>query len=126
MKKSAYLLSLSLFIFVYSVSVKAQEDASPTASFFEELYDIPIMAGLTVLTEQSMRFDKPEGRIAQVVAFAPHASWQKISLFYKETLQQMGWQSVALNKFQRDGEFLEISSESSNSGLIIRFLLRPL
>jgi len=61
-------------------------------------------------------------------------NWDSISLFYQESLAQMGWQKLADNKYVREGELLEIIREEKSDGgrnivrsqgLIIKFLLRP-
>ncbi len=127
MKHYLYIVTFILLI------LSAERALAQETRFFDELYDVPVMAGLVALPEQAMSYDKPEGRISQSMAYAPNGNWDAITLFYKESLLQMGWKAVAPNKYAREGELLEITHEesaeegrnASNSGLIIRFLLRP-
>ena len=121
-----YLLYMTAFIVaVLSISsVHAQN-----VRFFDTLYDVPVMEGLVVLPEQAMSYDKPEGRISQSMAYMPQGDWEAISLFYKESLLQMGWEALEQDKYSRENELLEITHENeeelAHSGVIVRFLLRP-
>jgi hypothetical protein len=118
---------------VIVVVLSVQSTQAQEIHFFDELYDVPVMEGLVVLPEQAMSFDKPNGQISQVIAYAPNLEWASIALFYKESLLQMGWRARGEDKYSREEELLEItyegtkdkSSEATESGLIIRFLLYP-
>ena len=118
-----YLLYLMVFVLM------AQASHAQNAHFFDELYDVPVMNGLVIVPDQAISYDKPEGRISQAIAYAPNNDWSAIQSFYKETLMQMGWQSLGNDKYSRERELLEINHEKTEnsdvSGLIIRFLLRP-
>ncbi len=131
MRYVLWLVSIICLVSLTSYKVLAKDVAvnpveATVVAYFEELYDVPVFDGLTVLTQQAMSFDKPDGRISQAVAFTDNKSWGEVLSFYKTTLAQMGWKHAEKGSFTREAEMLEISHEQEDSGLIIRFLLRPL
>ena len=101
--------------------------------FFESLYDVPVMPGLTEITEQGLSFDKVEGRIAHAMALSDTAGESAILAFYASVLPQMGWKEVKPALFIREAEKLEISfeapedkiGEETQSIALIRFSLGP-
>ena len=103
--------------------------------FLAGVTDLPLMAGLQEQTEQTLIFDKPNGRIIQAVATAEtgtgagkgaggidrDAVWQ----FYDGTLPQLGWRRIRGGSFVRDGEKLSIRVEKNQKILTVRFAITP-
>src|SRR5688572_24242600 len=46
----------------------AANASPPPAEFFSEMQDIPVVPGITEVIDQTVTFDKPEGRIVESVA----------------------------------------------------------
>lgn len=101
----------------------AGEDAA-APRFFEELDDLPLMDGLQEMPEASMAFDKPGGRIGEVYAEGevPAAT---VRTFYEKTLPQFGWQPVAEDRYERDGERLVLDVSESAGTTTLRISLSP-
>jgi len=85
--------------------------------------DLPLMASMTERTEEALLYDKPGGRIVEVVAEGT-ASRQATIAFYADTLPQLGW-AAAGGGFERDGERLKILYEQSGNTLIVRISINP-
>ena len=92
--------------------------------FVSGFEDLPLMRGMTEVTESNVAFDTVHGRV--LVSFAQSSEGEeKILAFYKEALSQLGW------KFNRDGEFLRgeeiltIDFLPDGDYLAIRFSLEP-
>ena len=83
------------------------------AQFLPGTEDIPLMDGLKNV-EETASFDNPSERMVLVSA-ETRLSSQKISSFYKQTLNNLGWQEVKPNYFKRgnDSFFIEITPSSS-------------
>lgn len=98
--------------------------AAETA-FFSEIQDVPVMRGLRELTDQTLVFDKPEGRIVEAVAAIDTPPSPEIERFYKDTLPQLGWQRIADNSYIREDEVLSLVFESHEGQRFLRVMLRP-
>lgn len=94
-------------------------------AFFEALYDVPVMQGLQEIPDETMLFDKPDGRIATVVAATSSLKAQDVLKFYDQTLPQMGWKKVKNNQYVRDGDQLVLDLQPGQSLLAVRFTLSP-
>lgn len=92
--------------------------------FVTEIPDLPLMPGLTELTEAGIAFDKPSGRIVEAYA---QGSVQRAAVlaFYRESLPQLGWSPLGERGFARDGEKLLIEVIDDEAPLTLRFSLRP-
>lgn len=99
------------------VSVLADERA-----FFDTLYDVPVMAGLTEIPDMAMVFDKPDGKISQAGAAMGQHSAPEVRAFYDETLPQLGWKALGEGNYRREGEVLALSFEDPK---MVKFLLKP-
>lgn len=99
--------------------------AAAPAAFFESLYDIPVMPGLEEFHDQAVLFDKPNGRIASVVAGAPNLKPAVVQAFYDDTLIQMGWKKGPQNQYVRGEDRLEMSVERKPPLTVVRFTLSP-
>jgi hypothetical protein len=93
--------------------------------FFEALYDVPVMPGLEELPDQAMLFDKPDGRIASVVAASKTLEEADIKSFYKETLSQMGWKKDGQNQYVRGLDRLSMEIVKRPPLTLVHFTLEP-
>lgn len=114
----------SLFLFLlFAMPVLAAAETKP--AFFEALYDVPVMPGLSEFKDQAMLFDKPNGRIASVVAGSEKLKPADVSRFYNETMPQMGWQKTSENQYVRGHDRLVIEVVSKPPLTIAHFTLSP-
>ncbi|MFA5593339.1 MAG: hypothetical protein WC989_08515 [Micavibrio sp.] len=93
--------------------------------FFEALYDVPVMAGLEEVPAEAMLFDKPDGRIASVVAGSKTLKPVAIRAFYAETLAQLGWKKLDENQYVRGGDQLDLEITGAAPLTLVRFTLSP-
>lgn len=93
--------------------------------FFESLNDVPLMPGLYEMLEESVVFDKPEGRIAESAAASQELALEDIRAFYSRTLPQMGWVRAADGTFVRDEESLTMNVENRDGYNVVRFMISP-
>jgi hypothetical protein len=96
-------------------------------AFVEGIDDLPLMPGLVGMADQSLVFDKPDGRIVQAVA-AGRVQASAVRSFYADTAPQLGWKSAGEGRFTRDGESLRIElidPGAPGSTLTVRFLINP-
>lgn len=100
---------------------------SAKAVFVEGLEDIPIPDGLHQIENGNLNFGNEEIRLIEAYLTSKYLSFGDITVFYKETLPQMGWQSRKRSYdrmvFDRDGETLEIAKETENP-LVIRLTVK--
>ena len=86
------------------------------AAFVTGLEDIPLAEGFSQV-EEGWSFGNEESRMIEVYLTSKTKSFQNAADFYQKTLPQMGWQLKKAEPekvfFERDGETLEIDSESS-------------
>lgn len=95
------------------------------ARFFEALYDVPVMPGLEELPDQAMLFDKPDGRIASVVAASKTLNEGEVTRFYGETLAQMGWKKETQNQYVRGKDRLSMDVMKRPPLTLVHFTLEP-
>lgn len=115
-------------LIVASFAAHAQEpDATnpPATTFFHALNDIPVMNGLRELVDESVNFDKPEGRIISATAVSEHLKPETIRQFYAQTLPQLGWIGEREGSFIRDREQLRLNIEVKEGVSIARFQVGP-
>ena len=107
---------------------QAQAQAVPTdGAFVEGIDDLPLMPGLVGIADQSLVFDKPDGRIVQAVATG-RVRASAVRSFYADTAPQLGWKSAGEGRFTRDGESLRIElidAGAPGGALTVRFLVNP-
>ncbi len=94
-------------------------------TFFHALNDVPVMPGLRELPDESINFDKPEGRIITATAISDRISPEKIRQFYEQTLPQLGWARGAMGAFIREKEQLKLIIEVKQGVSIARFTVEP-
>lgn len=101
----------------------AQTGKAPV--FFEALYDVPVMPGLEEIKEQAMLFDKPDGRIASVMAASKSLNPSDITRFYDDSLPQLGWKKTAQNQYVRGGDRLVMDVTKTPPLTVVHFTLSP-
>lgn len=109
-------------LILFPVAAHAQ-NAKPV--FFEALYDVPVMPGLEELKDQAMLFDKPDGRIASVVAASRSLSGAQIIRFYEEALPQLGWKKFKQNQYIRGKDRLVMDVTKTPPLTVVHFTLSP-
>jgi len=94
--------------------------------FVTGIGDLPLMSGLTEDPEREIIFDKPNGRIVEVVASGA-VDAQAVGGFYDRVLRQLGWhrQTTGKRVFERDGEILSLTISAGNGQTTISFTLAP-
>ncbi len=116
-----YIVTICCLLF----AIFSSAPATAEQVFFSTLQDIPLMPELEEISEQSISFDKPEGRIAESIAIMHDITERKVLDFYRLTLPQFGWGLVNDNLFFRKSEFLEIDFERHDSNNLVKIMIRP-
>ena len=82
------------------------------AQFLPGTEDVPLMDGLESV-EETASFDNPSERMVLISAETKLSS-KKILSFYKQTLNNLGWQEIKPSHFKRgnDSFFIEITPSS--------------
>jgi hypothetical protein len=120
-------LGLAVFIIALSLAPAAHsaEKAAAPAQFFSSMQDIPLVPGLAELKEQTVTFDKPEGRIVESVAEIESGNFASVQSTYEQTLPQLGWTKIAENSYAREDEFLHLNYETYDGRNFLRVMVRP-
>jgi hypothetical protein len=127
---SAVLAALLLAASPFGVRVPGIHPAHAqgvAGAFVEGIDDLPLMPGLVGMADQSLVFDKPNGRIVQAVAVG-RVQASAVKSFYADTAPQLGWKSAGEGRFTRDGESLRIEmidAGAPGGALTVRFLINP-
>jgi hypothetical protein len=131
---SAVLAALLLATSPFGVRVPGINTAQAQAqisgiggAFVDGIDDLPLMPGLIGMGDQSLVFDKPNGRIVQAVATG-RVQASAVRSFYADTAPQLGWKSAGEGRFTRDGESLriELIDPGAPGGVLtVRFLVNP-
>lgn len=112
---------LSLFL-LWSLTVPAV-----AANFVEGMEDVPLMDGLSQITQDDISFGNEETRLLEAYLTSRRLKFAAVANFYKESLPQLGWiyQGKRSNGllFDRDGETLEIIRESAKP-LVVRITVK--
>lgn len=95
------------------------------AKFFSSMQDIPLVTGLEELRDQTVTFDKPEGRIVESVALIQNGNFESVKKAYDETLPQLGWVRIDSHSYSREKEFLHLNFEEYDGQKFVRVLVRP-
>jgi len=93
--------------------------------YSEALYDIPIMPGLEEVQDQALLFDKPDGKIASVMALSKTLTPAQTGQFYKDVLPPLGWREQTTQSYTRAGEKLEIRIEENPPYTVLYLGLSP-
>lgn len=131
MKKFLALISVGFLLFSCSemksfFSTKEQK-LKVTEDFVQGSEDIPLLAGMSKISSESVGFDSNAGSIISS-SYATKSDLKKVKKFYIETLPQMGWKQVkGANKhsisFKREKEKLEIDFSDEDGKKIVKFFI---
>jgi len=111
------ILTITLLSFLISFSAYA-------ADYSSIIEDLPLMQNMQELTDDSVSFDKPAGRIVQLTTITS-ASIPEISKFYKQSLPPLGWEQKSKNTFARENEVMKIEIKNSGSKNYVTFTIQP-
>ena len=102
----------------------AQED---TARFVSALPDVPLMPGLAEVPQDTLGFDKAQGRSTQVSLASTGPSQAEIAAFYARALPQFGWHAAGAGRWHRAGEVLMLTFIQPEAGrpLLARMRVAP-
>ena len=117
------LLCLMGLLVAFHAPARAEVLHAPV--FFEALYDVPVMPGLEEVKDQAMLFDKPDGRIASVVAASKTLNASDITRFYDESLPQLGWKKMSQNQYVRGKDRLVMDLTKTPPLTVVHFTLSP-
>jgi hypothetical protein len=90
--------------------------------------DLPLPPGLVEDVDAGVSFDKPEGRIVEVLA---RGSLTKLEVgsFYRAALPGLGWKPLSDDepgtRWQRGGEILSVDIVDEGNPLVVRFSIAP-
>lgn len=93
-------------------------------SYVEDLVDLPLMDGLSLVEDTGFVFEQENGRIVEKVAMGAPSS-KTIAQFYADALPQLGWTNTGNNTFKRDKEELSLSFKKEGSLSVVIFHLNP-
>ena len=117
-------LVLLLILFVVIVA-PISGTAQQAARFLSVMEEMPLMPGLVEVTDVTVTFDGPSGRIIQAFA-AGSLQVDKVRAFYAAALPQLGWARQANGEYRRDAEILRLEvSLASDGGAGVHYMLRP-
>ncbi|MEN8722022.1 MAG: hypothetical protein ABF335_03955 [Alphaproteobacteria bacterium] len=104
---------LFLGLLLLPLSAHAENDALTSFTDAPGLY---LMQGLTESADESMLFDKPEGRIVSAIAYGP-VTRPDVLAFYQSLLPQLGWAKNRFGQYRRDGEALSLTVTNAENHL---------
>lgn len=110
-------------LFLWTGSLGAQTDSPP--AFLQSISEVPLMPGLKELPDQSLVFDKPEGRVVEVLALGERIDSESIRRFYAQTLPRLGWKPLPGEAFVREGENLALKISQGEGFSTVRYTLTP-
>lgn len=119
------LFVIVLLCFVWAPAWAQSSRTAQGQRFFQTLNDVPLMPGLYEMLDESVVFDKPEGRIVESAAASEDLASQEIRAYYRQALPQLGWNPVAEGTFVRQGESLTLRVENQGDYNIVRFMVVP-
>ncbi len=124
----AVMVSMSSFAY-------AQDNFGSSASeepqeYIKILNEVPLMDNLYEVTDSAIFFDKPDGRIAEVIYFSDSLSIDDVKSYYIETLPQLGWSrtdetSESILAYRREQEIFTIMISKSDGELVVKFNIFP-
>lgn len=124
-----YFIILIAVVFVSAPLSFVRADGSQPAVFFSALADLPAMHGLVELEDYTLAYDKPEGRIVEMVARIEGHSIDDVRNYYSNTLPQLGWRALEQDVFLRGSEQIRFEyDEKQNDGVqdeFVRITVEP-
>jgi len=123
---TAVIFAAIFLVVPQNVFAQTPANASPPpAEFFSEMQDIPLVPGITEVIDQTVTFDKPEGRIVESVAEIESGDSKSVAKAYEETLPQLGWAKISDNFYAREAESLTLNFERYEGRNFVRIMVRP-
>lgn len=119
--KATKLLFLSVLC-LFTLKAYAQNN---DLAFFTALQDIPLKPGLVELSDQTLIFDKPQGRIVESIAEIENGTQDDIRLYYAQSLPQLGWEQEGKGAYSRKQERLKLTFEEFENKRFLRVMLEP-
>jgi len=119
--KNVFIIFILSIIVSFPVFAKPQESVKTYSSVIE---DLPLMPYMSENNDESIIFDKPDGRIIESIAIV-NSTMEKINKFYKNNLPPLGWKYISNSKFIRDNEILTIKITTEKNYQRILFILTP-
>ncbi len=108
-------LRLSLLLGLFLAPLSAAYAADGPARF-TDAPDLYLMDGMAEATDESLLFDKPEGRIVTAIAYGA-VTRPAVLAFYQSLLPQLGWARSSFGHYKRDGEALSLSVTNAENHL---------
>lgn len=103
----------------------AQDGQHAPTLFFTALSDIPAMNGLIELEDYTLVFDKPEGRIIEMVARLEGQTIASVRSYYRSALPEMGWRRVSEDRYARGSEDMIFAFETRDGQSYARITVQP-
>jgi hypothetical protein len=116
-----WLIGVALALAVLPIAL---ERSVAQTVFFSNVEDLPLMPGLREVVDEGMVFDKPEGRIVEVIAIGA-VSREAITKFYNATLPELGWEQTGSGNFSRSREVLRYRLSAVEAEASVRFTIAP-
>lgn len=117
---------MSVFLlgaFCFVNSARAEDMSRPV--FFTAIPDLPIMDGLHELPDQTVMFDKAEGRIIESVAAIDSHFDEEVRSYYLKALPQLGWVPHEAGVYMRGSERLQMNFEQVEDERFLRVRISP-
>jgi hypothetical protein len=109
-----------------SLSSATAQVSQDEPEFFMSLEDIPLMEGLEELEDQTLSFDKPEGRIIESLALMRGVSRQQVLSYYRQALPHFGWQVMeGGTMFFRGKEYLDLTFHQKDGISVVKIMVKP-
>lgn len=99
--------------------------AQAETAFFDAIQDMPLMEGLIELPDQTIMFDKPQGRIIETTALIEKGTQDEVIAYYNATLPQLGWTKTTPLAFTRDGEHLQFRFQTLKEEKFFSLIVTP-
>ena len=93
--------------------------------FFTDVPDVPLMAGLQELPDETVEFYRPDGRVVEFFAAFAGVDQERVRAFYFQTLPQFGWHHAGGDRYFRTQEVLELSFDRSGDDGFLKISIRP-
>jgi hypothetical protein len=94
------------------------------AAFFSAIEDLPLAPGLAEVPGTATVFDKPAGRIVQLLATGP-VERDAVLRFYADALPQLGWSRTGAGGWRRENEALTLEVRPRGRDAEVRISITP-
>ena len=118
-------LIAALNTLVVIIAVNSAWAGDMRQGYFSVLPDVPLMAGMDEVEDQTFIFDKAEGRVIETAGFLTQSSQIDPQTYYSDVLGQLGWKPLKSGLFTRGGEQLVVIVRKVKGGELVKFSLAP-